>query len=88
MYNSIQTGSGTHTASYPIGNGERGPYPWRLKRQEREGDHSPSSRAEVKNGGAMPPLPHTSSWRAALLIKQRAKTKLNIISYTFRFIYI
>jgi hypothetical protein len=28
----------------------------------READHSPSSSAEVKNGGAIPPLPGTSSW--------------------------
>jgi hypothetical protein len=25
-------------------------------------DHSPPSSAELKNGGAVPPLPHTSSW--------------------------
>jgi hypothetical protein len=35
----------------------------------RETDHSPSSNAEAKNGGAMYPLPHTASWRSALLIK-------------------
>jgi hypothetical protein len=29
----------------------------------READHSPPSSVEVKSGGAMPPLPHTSSWR-------------------------
>jgi hypothetical protein len=28
-----------------------------------EADHSPPSSAEVKNIGAIPPLPHTSSWR-------------------------
>jgi hypothetical protein len=28
----------------------------------READHSPSSIAKVKNGGAIPPLPHISSW--------------------------
>jgi hypothetical protein len=31
----------------------------RLKRQEREADHSPSS-TEVKKGGAMSPLSHTN----------------------------
>jgi hypothetical protein len=36
-----------------------------LKRQGREADHSPPSSAEVKNGGAIPPLPHTSSWHGA-----------------------
>jgi hypothetical protein len=29
----------------------------KLKRPGREADHSPSSSAEVKNGGAIPPLP-------------------------------
>jgi hypothetical protein len=28
-----------------------------------EADHSPPSSAEVQNVGAIPPLPHTSSWR-------------------------
>jgi hypothetical protein len=28
-----------------------------------EADHSPPSSVEVKNGGAIPPLPHMSSWR-------------------------
>jgi hypothetical protein len=31
-----------------------------VKRQECEADHSPPSSAEVKNGGALPPLPHKS----------------------------
>jgi hypothetical protein len=31
----------------------------------READHSPPSSAEVKKGGSIPPLPHTSSWRSA-----------------------
>jgi hypothetical protein len=30
-----------------------------VKRPGSEADHSPPSSAEVKNGGAMPPLPHT-----------------------------
>jgi hypothetical protein len=33
------------------------------KRQEREADHSPPFSEEVKNGRAIPPFPHTSSWR-------------------------
>jgi hypothetical protein len=37
------------------------------KRKGREADHSPPSSAEVKNGGAIPPLPHMSSWRRAKL---------------------
>jgi hypothetical protein len=28
-----------------------------VKRPEREADHSPASSADVKNGGAIPPLP-------------------------------
>jgi hypothetical protein len=33
-----------------------------VKWQGCEADDSPSSSAEVKNGGAVPLLPHTSSW--------------------------
>jgi hypothetical protein len=36
-----------------------------VKRLGREADHSPSSSVEVRNGGAIPTLPHTSSWRSA-----------------------
>jgi hypothetical protein len=36
-----------------------------VKRQGREADQSPTSSAEVKNGGATPPLHLTSSWRSA-----------------------
>jgi hypothetical protein len=31
--------------------------------QGREADNSPPSNAEIKNSGAIAPLPHTSSWR-------------------------
>jgi hypothetical protein len=31
-------------------------------RQQGEADHSTPPGAEVKNGAAIPPLPHTSSW--------------------------
>jgi hypothetical protein len=30
-----------------------------------EADHSPLPTAEAKNGGDIPPLPHTSSWHDA-----------------------
>jgi hypothetical protein len=30
----------------------------RIKRQQREADHTPPSNTEVKNGGAIPQLPH------------------------------
>jgi hypothetical protein len=43
----------------------------RVKWQEREADNSPPSNVEVKNGEAMPPLPHTSSWHSIFLIKLR-----------------
>jgi len=33
-----------------------------VKRPERKAGHSPPSSPEIKSG-AMPPLPHTSSWR-------------------------
>jgi hypothetical protein len=36
-----------------------------VKWQGREADHSLSSSADVKNGGAVPPLPHKYSWRSA-----------------------
>jgi hypothetical protein len=38
-----------------------GPLSPAVKRPGREADHSPPSSVEVKNGGAMPPLSHTSS---------------------------
>jgi hypothetical protein len=36
-----------------------------VKRLGREADHSPPSSAEAKNDGAIPSLPHTSSWPGA-----------------------
>jgi hypothetical protein len=36
-----------------------------VKQPGREADHSPPPNAEVKNGGAVPPFPETSSWRGA-----------------------
>jgi hypothetical protein len=48
-----ETGSGAH----PVGT--RGSLPG------RKAYHSPPSRVKVKNGGSMPPLPHTSSCRGA-----------------------
>jgi hypothetical protein len=59
---SVQTGSEAHPASYPMGTGTnfKG-----VKRPERKADHSHPSSAEVKNGGAIPSLPHMSSWHSA-----------------------
>jgi hypothetical protein len=64
LRHSVHTGSGAHTASYPMG--IRGSFP-RGKRPLREADHSPPSSAEVKNARSYTPLAHTSSWRSALL---------------------
>jgi hypothetical protein len=36
-----------------------------VKRPGHEADHSPPSSADVKNGGAVSPLPHMSSWRTS-----------------------
>jgi hypothetical protein len=60
---SVQTGSGAHPASSPTCTGS--PFPWGVKQQGRETDHSPPSSAEVKNCGATPPLLHMFSWHSA-----------------------
>jgi hypothetical protein len=44
-----------------------------VERHVREADHSPPSLTEVKNGGAVPLFPHTSSCRDTELIKARDK---------------
>jgi hypothetical protein len=54
LLRSVQTESGAHPASYPMGTGSFSPG---LKRTEREADHSPPSDAEIKNGGIILPLP-------------------------------
>jgi hypothetical protein len=46
------------------------------KRQEYEADNSPPFNTKVKNGGAIPPPPHTSSRRGAELIKPRGNFAL------------
>jgi hypothetical protein len=43
----VQTGSGAHPASYPMGT--RGSFPGDKARPGRDADHSPPSSAEVKN---------------------------------------
>jgi hypothetical protein len=43
----IQTGSGAHPASYPVGTG--GPFPGGKARLGCDADHSPPSSAEVVN---------------------------------------
>jgi hypothetical protein len=59
LLHSVQTGSGVHPASYPMDTGAL--YPG-VKPPVHEADHSLPFVAEVENGGAIPPLPHTSSW--------------------------
>jgi hypothetical protein len=54
-YSQRPDGSGAHPATYPMGTG--GSFPG-SKAAGREDDHSSLSSAEVKNGGAIPPLPH------------------------------
>jgi hypothetical protein len=49
----VQTGSGAHQASYPIGTG--GFFPGS---KVAGGDHSPPYNAEVNKGGSIPLLPH------------------------------
>jgi hypothetical protein len=36
-----------------------------VKRPRSKADYSPPTSAWVKNGGAIPQLPHTSSWHSA-----------------------
>jgi hypothetical protein len=57
-----------------------------LKRPGRETNHSPPSSGEVKNGGAVPPLRHMSSWRGAQLIEQRDSLPLPlpVIEYPYQ----
>jgi hypothetical protein len=43
----VETGSGAHPASYPIGTG--GPFPRGKARPGRDADHSPPSSTGVKN---------------------------------------
>jgi LmbE family N-acetylglucosaminyl deacetylase len=60
--------SGAHPAPYPVG---IGPLSRRVRRQGHEADLSPLSSAEAKSSGALPSLPHVSSWHIAQLIKRR-----------------
>jgi hypothetical protein len=64
LLHSVQTSSGAHPASYPVGVG--GSFPWGC-----EGEYSHPSSVKVKNGGVISPFPHTSSWCVALSVKHR-----------------
>jgi hypothetical protein len=63
FHHRVQTGSGAHPASYPIGT--RGSFPGG-KAAGREADHSPASSAEVKEWVELYlPSPNTPLWRGA-----------------------
>jgi hypothetical protein len=57
LLHNVQTESGAHPASYPVSS--------LGKTAGDEADYSPPSSSEDKNGGALPPLPTTSSWSGA-----------------------
>jgi hypothetical protein len=69
LLHSNQTASWAHPAPCLMGAGGT-IYPG-FKWLGRGADYSPPSSAEVKNGGALPPLPHMSSWHSTYLIKHR-----------------
>jgi hypothetical protein len=62
VLHSVHIGSEAHPVSYPLATGALSSG---LKPPGREADHSPPSSVEVKNGEAIPPLSHTSSWSDA-----------------------
>jgi hypothetical protein len=57
LLHSVQAGSGAHPPSYP------GAISPGVKRPGRQAEYLLPSSAEVKNGGAIPPLPRMSTWR-------------------------
>jgi hypothetical protein len=62
-FDSVQTDSGVHPVSYPVG--IWGSFPREVKWPMGQPGHSPPSSAKFKNGGAIHPFPHTSSWHGA-----------------------
>jgi hypothetical protein len=64
---------------YRLSNGYWWLFPRIYSGREREADYSPPPCAEVGNSAAIPPLPHTFSWRCAHLIRHRS----NFISHSF-----
>jgi hypothetical protein len=55
LLRSLQTGSGAHPTSYAMDIVRL--LPLGVKRPGLEADHSPPSSVEIKNDGAIPPLP-------------------------------
>jgi hypothetical protein len=66
LLRNVQTGSGAQPASYTRAPGAPSSG---IRRLGREADRSSPPSVEVKNGGAIPPLPHVSSWSGAYLMK-------------------
>jgi hypothetical protein len=64
----VQTGSGAHKTLVKWELGALSPG---VKWPAREADQSPPCSAELKKGGAIPPLPRMSSWHSTYLIKHR-----------------
>jgi hypothetical protein len=60
LLHNVQARPTDHRASYKMGTWVVSPG---VKRQKRVAHNSPPSSAEMQNGGAIPPLPHTPSWR-------------------------
>jgi hypothetical protein len=58
---SVQTRSGAHPESYSMGT--VGSFP--VCKARREANYLSPPSAEVNSGGAIPPLPHISSWNSA-----------------------
>jgi hypothetical protein len=76
LHQHIQTGSGAHPASYPVGT--RGSFAG-VKRPVREADHSPPSSDLVprsKNDWSYTSTPNTPSWRGVHLKKAQVQLYL------------
>jgi hypothetical protein len=78
LHHRVQTGSGAHRSSYPMG--ARDSFPG-VKRPGRESDHSPPSGAEVKEWVELyHHSPNTPSWRGAQL-KAQGQLYLYLLLY-------
>jgi hypothetical protein len=60
-------------------NGYRGLFSLGVKRPRNEAELLPPFSTEVKNGGAIPPLPNMSGWNSAQLIKHRDNYTYTIV---------
>jgi hypothetical protein len=58
----VQNGSSARPAACTM---DAGDVPLGIKREEPEADRLPPCSTKVKNGGAMSPFSHTSSWHGA-----------------------